>query len=78
MKPGDIIFCPDNKFGHHRFYEVNGVFLGAENQVSLIEITSLTEKPGSAHGHSLKPEMLVPEPLLRHFTVYQKKDTGDE
>lgn len=70
MKPGDIVFCPDEKFGHHRFYRIEGVFLGGEGHQSLIEVRSLTEKTGSAYGKEATETTLVPEPLLRHFTIY--------
>ena len=70
MKPGDIVFWRDKQFGHHRFWEIQGVFLGAEGQESLVELKSLTEKPG--HAHFLDPftTTFVPEPLLRNVTIY--------
>lgn len=70
MKPHDIVFCPDTKFGKHRFYRIEGVFLGALGQESVIELRSLTEAPGTAYGRDLGPTTFVPEPLLRHFTIY--------
>lgn len=70
MKVGDIVYCPDHKFGQHRFYMIDGVFLGAVGQVSLVELRSLTEKPGTAYGKNLPATTFVPEPLLRNFVVY--------
>lgn len=70
MKPGDIIYCPDDKFGVHRFYRIEGVFLGGIGQQSLVELRSLTEKPGGADTSSPIETTFVPEPLLRGFTVF--------
>lgn len=69
MKPGDIIYCPDTRFGHHRFYQIEGCHYGALGQESLIELRNLTEKPGVDGQHTIQTT-LVPEPLLRHFTCY--------
>jgi hypothetical protein len=49
---------------------IDGVFLGAIGQVSLVELRSLTEKPGTAYGKNLPATTFVPEPLLRGFTIY--------
>ena len=73
MQTGDIIFYRDTKFGHHRFYEVQGVFLGGVGQESLVELKSLTEKPGLVTADGvLMPTSFVPEPLLRSWTVYRR------
>lgn len=69
MKPGDIIFWEDKEHGHHRFYRVDGVHLGADGQTSVIEIDSLTERSANPHGFE-NVAMFVPEPLLRHVQVY--------
>lgn len=76
MKPGDIIFCPDQKFGHNRFYMIEGCHYGALDQQSVIEIRSLTERPGCAYGRDLPATTFVPEPLLRGFTVYTPNIAG--
>ncbi len=75
MKPGDLLMYRDDKFCHHRFYEVRGVFLGGVGQESLVELASLTETPGTADasGRPVKTS-LVPEPLLRGRTVYSKQE----
>ena len=46
-----------------RWYQVVGVFLGAEGQTSLVGVVPLSEKPGCAYGKT-EAEMLVPEVLL--------------
>ena len=70
MKPGDILYCPDLKFGQHRFYRIEGVFLGAVGEEGYVELKSLTERPGGAYGRAMGPTTFCPEPLLRHFTIY--------
>lgn len=70
MKPNDIIYCPDKKFGHHRFYRVVGCHYGALGHESVIELESLTENPGVAYGRCLPKTTMVPEPLLRGFVCY--------
>lgn len=74
MKPGDIVFVEDNRFGCHRFYRIEGCFLGAAGHQSVIELRSMTEKPGSAYGRELPPTTMVPEPLLRGLPVYTPDD----
>lgn len=70
MSPGDIYFWRDEEFGCHRFYEITGVFLGAEGHTGLVEIKPLNEKPGSAYGQRTADTLLVPEPLLRNVPCY--------
>lgn len=70
MKPGDIVYCPDANGVCHRFYMIEGVFLGSLNQQSLIELRSMTEASGTAYGKDMPASVFVPEPLLRHFTIY--------
>jgi hypothetical protein len=69
MKPGDIAMWRDDLYGHHRLWEIKGVFLGAEGQESLVAIQSLSEKPGAAYDNAM-PVLYVPEPLLRGLTFY--------
>lgn len=69
MKPGDIVMWRDEQFGHHRFWEIKGVFLGAEGQEGLVHVESLNEKPGIAYGNAM-PSLYVPEPMLRGLTIY--------
>lgn len=68
-KPGDIIFWRDEKFGHNRFWEIQGIHLGGEGCESLVEIKSLTEQPGSAHGARIG-RTYVPEPMIRNLPTY--------
>lgn len=70
MKPNDIVYFEDKKFGHHRFWRVEGVFLGAEGQESLVELRSLTERPGTSHTYHAHPTTFVPEPILRGLAVF--------
>lgn len=70
MKPNDIVYFEDKQFGHHRFWRIEGVFLGALGQESLVELRSLTERPGHTYGSVVHPTTLVPEPMLRRFTIY--------
>ncbi|SDQ98630.1 hypothetical protein SAMN05519103_00313 [Rhizobiales bacterium GAS113] len=71
MKPGDIVFWRDDKFGHHRFWEILGVFLGAEGQEGVIELKSLNYRPAHSHVARVHETTFVPEPLLRKgVTVY--------
>jgi hypothetical protein len=73
MKPGDIAMWRDDLYGHHRLWEIKGVFLGAEGQESLIQLQSISEKPGIAFGNAL-PVLYVPEPMVRSLTVYSRAD----
>ncbi len=61
---GDLIFWRDEKFGKHRFWEVQGVYLGGEEQESLIELKNLLEKPGVPGRTGNATTTFVPEPLL--------------
>lgn len=81
MKPGDIIFKEDPLFGHHTFYEIEAVLLGAENQESVVKIRSLSRRPASLVGENDMIWMFVPEPLVRGliFTPARATDgDGDE
>lgn len=69
MKVGDIAMWRDEQFGHHRFWQIRGVFLGAKGQEGLVQIESLTEKPGAAFGNVM-PVLYVPEPMLRCLSIY--------
>lgn len=46
-----------------QWYEVEGNFLGAERQTSLVGLWPLTLAPGVAHGKEVR-EMFVPEHIL--------------
>lgn len=73
MKPGDLIMYRDEKFGRHRFFEVEGVYLGAVGVTGLVGLRPLSEEPGSVGVGEGKPHavMYVPEVLLRGQTVYE-------
>jgi len=68
MKPGNVLIYRDEKFGHHRYYEVLGVYLGSVNEESIVELRSLGEKPGH-DGETERPTTFVPECLTRHLEV---------
>lgn len=70
MKPGDIVMWRDEKFGVHRFWQIEGVHLGGEGQEGLIEIRNLMEKPGVSGPSGQHPTTFVPEPLLRNALIY--------
>ncbi len=70
MKPGDIVMWKDTAFGKHRFWKIEGVYLGCEGQESLIEIRNLTEKPGVPGRTGNAETTFVPEPLLRDQMIY--------
>lgn len=70
MTPGDIIFYRDKKFGHHRFYQIEGVHLGGEKQVSYIALRPLNENPALDECGDVMEVMNVPEPLLREAELY--------
>jgi len=63
MKPGDIVFQEDTVFGRHSFYEIEGVYLGAEGQESVVTLKSLSRRdPDYWSGPKV---MAVPEVLIR-------------
>lgn len=70
MKPGDIIVWRDKKFARHRFYEVEGVYLGALGQESVIGLKALGQKPAWVSGIGAVPVCYVPEPLLRDAELF--------
>lgn len=76
MKPGDIVLWRDDKFGKHRFWEIQGVYLGCEGQEGLVELRNLTETPGVPGRTGNAVTTFVPEPLLRDLTIYTPGITG--
>lgn len=46
MRPGDIIRKDDPATGLSRFWEIEGVYLGAVGQESLVCLRPLSETPG--------------------------------
>lgn len=70
MKPGDLIFWRDDKFGKHRFWQVEGVYLGCDGQEGLVELRNLFEKPGVPGRAGNAATTFVPEPLVRNMPLY--------
>lgn len=70
MKPGDIVMWRDEKFGKHRFWEIEGVYLGAEGQEGLVELRGLNYAPGVSGPGRTHTTTFVPEPMLRSLTIY--------
>lgn len=70
MKPNDIVYWQDDEFGHHRFWKIVAVCLGAEGQENLVRLQSLTEKAGVDDAGRRHDTTVVPEPLLRFLTIY--------
>ena len=68
MKPGNVLIFKDEKFGHHRYWEVVGIYLGSVNEESLIELRSIGSKPGH-DGDTLRSTTFVPECLTRNLIV---------
>jgi hypothetical protein len=73
MTPGNVLIYRDVKFGHHRYWEVLGVFLGGENEESLIELRSLGEKPGFG-DEITRATTFVPECLTRQLEIVENLD----
>lgn len=70
MKPGDIVMWRDEQFGHHRFWEIQAICLGAEKQEGLVRLVSLTENAGRDEHGEKHLTTVVPEVLLRNVTIY--------
>ena len=70
MKPGDIVFYRDTKFGKHRFWEIEGIYLGASGQEGLIGLRSLDRSPGVVGTLGELSVVYVPEPMVRNLPVY--------
>ena len=70
MSPGDLIFWRDEKFGKHRFWQIEGVYLGCEGQEGLVELRNLFEKPGVPGLTGNAATTFVPEPLVRNMPLY--------
>ena len=70
MKPNDIVYLEDAKYGHHRFWMVEGIFLGALGQESVVELRPLTERPATSYPGTQHHTVFVPEPMLRTLRVF--------
>jgi hypothetical protein len=66
MTVGNVLVYRDEKFGVHRYWEIVGVYLGSLVEESLIELRSISEKPGH-DGEILRPTTFVPECLTRNL-----------
>lgn len=73
MQVGSILIYRDDKFGINRYWEVLGIYLGGETEESLIELRSISEKPGH-DGDTLRPTTFVPECLTRHLELAESVD----
>ncbi len=63
MQVGDIL----EKDGHQ--WKVYGIHLGAQGQESLIEVESISHKPGWTGEWEYHPRMFIPEILLREISA---------
>lgn len=69
MKPGDIVMYRDERFGRHRFWEIEGIYLGGEGQEGLVELRGLNYTPGVSPSRT-HTTTFVPEPMLRALAIY--------
>jgi len=79
VKPGDVIRWQCPKFPHSvHDWCVRGVHLGAVGVESLVELESLTHKPGWTGEWESHPVLFVPEVLLRDLPIVgtHKVDLG--
>lgn len=67
---GDIVEWADNMGAPHRWL-IKGVHLGAADHESLIEMKSVTHKPGWTGEWEYHPIVWVPEVLCRHLRKVQ-------
>jgi hypothetical protein len=73
MKPGDIIIWQCQKFTNIHKWKVMGVHLGAVGQEGLIEVESLTHKPGWTGEWEFHPRLFIPEVLLANLKIEQSE-----
>ena len=77
LQPGDVLRwqCPKFPDNIHR-WRVRSVCLGGLGQESLIEMESLTHKPGRGAEFDVPmPIVIVPEVLVRSLVI---EDVGDQ
>lgn len=70
MQPRDILMFRDERFGHHRFWEIQSICLGALGQESLIELKPLSQTPGRDTEGSYLKTTWVPELLIRGHEIF--------
>lgn len=75
LKVNDILEYRCPRFGLIWQWRVVGIYLGAEHQESLIELTSLTRRPGIASGMERASTMLVPEPMTRSLNIWRPQSS---
>jgi len=74
MSPGDIIIWEDpQRMASAHKWRVVGIHLGAVGEESLIEMESLTHKPGNTGEWEWHPRVFVPEVLVRHLKMEPKE-----
>lgn len=71
-KPGDLLEYRCPTFGIVWQWRVHGVFLGAERQEGLIEVSPVMARPGSVA--SMQDTFFVPEPMTRTLTIFRKEN----
>jgi hypothetical protein len=71
MQPGDILEYRCPIFGIAFQWRVHGIFLGADHQESLIEVSPVMARPGE---HSFNGTVFVPEPMTRNLHVLRKAE----
>lgn len=77
LRPGDIVTwqCASIPAVVHR-WRVFGVHYGGIGQESLVEMESLTHKPGWTGEWEYHPRVFVPEPLLRFGVTVERPESA--
>ena len=72
-RPGDILEyrCPN--FGVVWQWRVHGVYLGADRQEGLVELSPIMAQPGTK-GDFIASRVLVPEPMTRALTIVRMEN----
>lgn len=71
MEVDGLVLWMDAAYGHHRIWRIKSVCLGSTTTESLIELESLTEKPGTDTEGMKHRTTWVPEVLLRNHKLYK-------
>lgn len=72
LGPGDVLFARGAAGGRILMWEVRSVSIGAVGVEGLVELRSLSERPGMDVDGALHVTTWVPEALLRGMTVYTR------
>ena len=75
-KPGDLLEYRCPQFGIVWQWRIHGVYLGAERQEGLIEVSPVMARPGSVKGRV--DTFFVPEPMTRSLTIIRMEDKSHE